>query len=78
MRIKRTTLLTIKRILVYLKWGVVCLLWFSAFNYFLGPYIANLLACLITVELFWHEDNWKEQQLMKQPTLHLFRRNSSV
>lgn len=63
---RRTTRLTLKRIYVYLKWACVCLFWVALFDYLLHPWIAAVLACLCTVELFMDPDNWREQRLMRE------------
>lgn len=77
---RRSVKLPLLRIAVYAKWATIFLLWMALFDYFLHPWIAGGIACFLTVEGFWHDNNWKEHQLMKQPTITLYRRrkNSSV
>lgn len=78
--VKRSIKLPLLRVLVWCKWGVVYLLWMALFDYFIHPWPAGLLACIMTVDMYWDPKNWKEHQLMKQPTINLYlrRKNSSV
>lgn len=69
----RTTKLALKRLYVYCKWGFVCLFWFAAIDYVLSKYIAAVLACLLTVEIYADPDNWKEHQLMKRNVIYLWK-----